>query len=234
MWPQLLALIVLPVAALQPSILGHGIVGRTSSVRQGPVVAMAGFGAKKVVKKPVKPKYNGKETVLAHMKTYDALARTTPATNQVDVYVRSSKSNKFWYVGKSLAQDGICNAAESVVLQKRVILEHGKLLQRELELAKELQLWTAPRNTEIKVAERRQPLTSLEGVRVSKELIAQALDGPKVGFEPEQYQDPSVGFYVRLQDDGTPADGSEFTPRYVSADNLGDELAKEDKQPIIV
>eukprot|EP00966_Prymnesium_polylepis_P251553 5815923-Prymnesium_polylepis.1 len=62
MWPQLLALIVLPVAALQPSVLGHGIVGRTSSVRQGPVVAMAGFGAKKVVKKPVKPKYNGKET----------------------------------------------------------------------------------------------------------------------------------------------------------------------------
>ena len=85
------------------------------------------------------------------------------------------------------------------MLQKRIILEHAKLLQRELAIAKELQLWTAPRNTEISVAERRQSLTSVDDVRVSKALIAEALEGPKVGFEPEQYQDASVGFYVRLQ-----------------------------------
>ena len=196
---------------------------------------MAGFGAKSKTAKPVKPKYKGKETVLEHMRAYHKLAGATSHDNQLDVYVRSSTSEKFWYTGKSLAADGVCNAASSVVLQKRIILEHAKLLQRELAVAKELQLWTAPRNTEIRVAERRQALTLVDGVRVSKSLIAEALEGPQVGFEPEQYQDASVGFFVRLQDDGTPAAGSEINPRYVSPDALGDELAKEgDKEVVCV
>lgn len=196
---------------------------------------MAGFGTKSAAPKPTKPKYKGKETILEHMRAYARLAGSTPASNQVDVYVRSSRSDKFWFVGKSLAAEGVCDAGTSVVLQKRVVLEHAKLLQKELEVAKELQLWTAPRNTEIKVAERRQALSSLADVRVSKELLATALDGPQVGFEPEQYQDAAAGFYVRLQDDGTPAAGSEINPRYVSPEMLGEELSKEgEKAPVIV
>ncbi|KAL1525449.1 hypothetical protein AB1Y20_020306 [Prymnesium parvum] len=211
----------------------------TRTVRSSHASMLAGFGKKPVPSKSVKPKFKGKETIQTHMRAYNKLVGGTSHTNQVDVYVRSSSTmsvcRKFWFVGKSLAADGLCDAVSAVVVQKRLILEHAKLLQQELALAKELQLWTAPRNSEIKVAERRQPLQSAASVRVTKDLITAALDGPQVGFEPEQYENARDGFFVRLQDDGTPPEGSTVYPRYVTPDSLAEELAKEgDKSTIII
>lgn len=103
---------------------------------------LAGFGKKAPPPKPVRPAFKGKQTFEAHMQAYSKLAGQTSAENQVDVYVRSRSSNKvpharkttlsphsygassllwvqFWFVGKSLAADGVCDAACSVVLQKR-------------------------------------------------------------------------------------------------------------------
>ena len=47
---------------------------------------------------------------------------------------------------------------------------------------------------------------------MAKALIAEALEGPQVGFDPEQYLDGQIGFYVRLQ---APPYGSTRTVRCI-------------------
>uniref|UniRef100_A0A7S3EYE2 Uncharacterized protein n=1 Tax=Haptolina ericina TaxID=156174 RepID=A0A7S3EYE2_9EUKA len=228
---QTLVVLLLFCVRVAPFTLLSSRLHGTSALRRppAPTAAMAGFGAPP---KPKKPAFNLKTAMEAHMRTHSKLAAATPKNQHADVYVRATGSEKFFFVGKALAAEGVCDAHSAVVLQKRIILEHGKLLQRELKAAAELELWTAPRNTELIVAEKRQRLYPMVEVRVSKEVREEAMQGPKVGFEPEQYESGQKGFYVRLQDDGTPGESSELKPRYVSADMLADELEKEGKEVV--
>lgn len=225
-------LLLEPASSFVCSVRQHVAASRHAGSRAE--VQLAGFG-KRAAKAEKTGTFKGKETFTEHMRAFASLSASTPPENKVDVYVRApqSTSKRFWYVGKVLASVGTCDAASAVILQKRLIFEHAKLLQLELRMAKELQLWTAPINTEVRVAEHRQPLTSVDDVRVPKDVRAAALDGPRVGFEPEQYADEKMGFYVRLQEDGSPAPGSEVQTRFVTPENLGDELEKEGDKEVV-
>ena len=55
---------------------------------------------------------------------------------------------------------------------------------------------------------------------IDSTLATQAMTGPDVGFDPEQYTDEAKGFYVRLEDDGRPAEGSEANPQIISPQEL--------------
>ena len=116
-----------------------------------------------------KAPFDLRKTMLVHMKPFAALrAADTSASRELsrDVYVRAEGAERFWFVGKSVGS-AECDGPSAVLVQKRIILEHAKRLQRELAAARTLQLWTAPANTEVAVAQRKQPLTSLSGLRPS-------------------------------------------------------------------
>ena len=117
------------------------------------------------------------------MRSFNAISDERAAA-AVDVYVQADGSEKFWFVGKSCARRGACDdeAALSVVVQKRLVLEHAKLLQGELKRAKgKLLAWCAPANTEVAVAQRQQGLRSLVDIK-ARDLLSME----DCGFMPEQ------------------------------------------------
>jgi len=179
-----------------------------------------GFGA--APKAVVPPKFDGKATIERHMKAYNAL-RKGPEFG-CDVYVNADGSEKFWFVGKSVLDESLaCDPTTSAGIQKRIILEHAKLLQKEVRMAKALTLWTAPSNSEVSVAQHQQALTQVPSVG-DEDLVAKALAGPLVGFEPEQYLNGNLGFYVKLQPDGKIPVGSTVNAQIVSPQEL-DQLS---------
>jgi len=133
----------------------------------------------------------------------------------LDVYVRAEDGAKFFFVGKAVGHESQCDAPSAVLLQKRVVLSHARLLQPELEqlhqLGKPLQLWTAPANSEMSVAQRRQRLTSLQGIKLDPGMRDAAAAGQVIaGFEPEQTDEAAPsGFFVRLPPDGVPTEALE-------------------------
>ena len=175
--------------------------------------ALAGF-AKPAVKKASKSKkaavakFDGKKTFEKQMRSWNALVAEQKETpiSMVDVYVRSAGSEKFWFVGKSAAPHDACEDAGacSALVQKRLVLEHSKLLQLSLKTAKDLQMWCAPGNSEMKVAQKLESLRPLDGIKGARD----ALPMDACGFEPEQYKkangEVEQGFYVRLDDNGQP------------------------------
>jgi hypothetical protein len=141
----------------------------------------------------------------------------------VDVYVRAEGAERFWFVGKSAARQDACDdaAARSAVVQKRLVLEHSKLLQMELRTARALTLWCAPGNSEVAVARKQQGLRPLDGLQGVREQLAMS----ECGFLPEQYEkangEKESGFYVRLPPDGQPDEGDEGADvKMVTADQL--------------
>ena len=175
-----------------------------------------GFGA--APKAVVPPKFDGKATIERHMKAYNALQKGPEFS--CDVYVNADGSEKFCFVGKSVLDESLaCYPTTSAGIQKRIILEHAKLLQREVRMAKTLTLWTAPANSEVSVAQHQQALTQVSTVS-DEDLMARALAGPLVGFEPEQYLNGNLGFYVKLQPDGKIPIGSEVNAQIVSPQEL--------------
>lgn len=146
----------------------------------------------------------------AHRDLWDKDASRALCT---DVYVRADGAAKFYFIGKAVGCDAErCDAPSAVLAQKRLILEHARLLRPELEqqhrLGKALQLWTAPANTELIVAQRKQALTPLHRLKLDPDLRSAAAAGQAVaGFQPEELDESSPdGFYVRLPDDGVPTE----------------------------
>ena len=68
--------------------------------------------------------------------------------------------------------------------------------------ATSLELWCAPANSEMRVAQKQQGLRPLDGVKV----VRDALPMDACGFMPEQYEkangEREQGFYVRLDAEG--------------------------------
>ena len=195
--------------------------------------SLAGFGkpatkpsgkSKKAASKAGKGKpFDGKKAFEAQMRSWNRLDEyPREEIDVVDVYVRSSKGSKFWFVGKAAAKADACDdaAACSAVLQKRLVFEHSKLLQLELKTARELQLWCAPGNTEMRVAQKQQGLRPLDGSAVPH--ARDALTLAECGFMPEQYDkangEREQGFYVRLPPDGQPVGKSDV--KVVSPEEL--------------
>lgn len=218
--PAILATASLPQLAARgdrgaaPAMLA-GKRGKKAGAQRG---AAAGFGGP-----PKAPPFDLRKAMLAAMKAYVELRgvdKAKTADVSADCYVKAAGAEKFWFVGKSVGcagGPGECDARSSVLLQKRLVLEHAKKLQRELAEAKQLQLWTAPSGTEVMVAQRKQALDCLDGARAAEGLAAAA----RVGFEPEQYDaENKKGFYVVLPDDGVPLEGTQIETRFVAPDEL--------------
>jgi hypothetical protein len=123
-----------------------------------------------------------------------------------DIYARLSNSEVFWFVGKVNHMDGVATTEEAISALYILIQEYSKSL-RPLELAKlrpttsELQLWTAPGNTEMDVAKNAQSLQKFEPIDISAKLPALL---ESVGFEPEIYVNGEDGFRCKRNNDGTP------------------------------
>lgn len=191
---------------------------RMAAKRRKKGVASTGFGG------PAKPApFDLRKKMTAAMNAYVELRGIDKLQTKdisVDVYVKASGADKFWFVGKSVGcknGEGACDATSSLLLQKRIVLEHAKKLQRELAESKQLQLWSAPSGTEVMVAQRKQALTCLDGMRAAEGLVETA----RVGFEPEQYDaENQKGFGVVLPDDGVPLEGTQFETRFVAPDAL--------------
>ena len=116
------------------------------------------------------------------------------------MYVRADGGSRFFFAGKAVGAAGRCDAASAVLLQKRAILEHARLLHPELEqmhrLSRPLQLWAAPADSEVSVARKVQALESLEGARLSRAMREDADAGATLaGFDPDQPEsDGRAGF----------------------------------------
>uniref|UniRef100_A0A7S0P5T1 Uncharacterized protein n=1 Tax=Calcidiscus leptoporus TaxID=127549 RepID=A0A7S0P5T1_9EUKA len=159
-----------------------------------------------------------------------------------DVYVHAVGSSSFYFVGKVAGCAAEVGASEAVVLQKRVILEHAKLLQPVLadaeRMGRQLQLWLAPPNSEVRVAQKKQGLSCAATVRVTPELRAAAAAAPLCGFEPEvlDRENPS-GFRVALPPDGQPEEGSELQVNFVAPGSAElEEIARRgtvDGKPVV-
>jgi len=171
----------------------------------GPRMA-GGFGAPQP---PKEKSFGGRKTFEQHMRQYrQLLVPGYPPPNQVDVYVHAAGDERFWFVGKVCAREGLEDgAARAAVKQKRLVLEHAKVLQpRHLGRAKgQLELWCAPANSEMRVAQRQQELRRLG---LSQSEVAD-IGHEDVGYLPEQYNKEDTGpggtgFYVRLPPDGKP------------------------------
>ena len=124
------------------------------------------------------------------------------------VRARGGAHQRFGEATATLAR-AAANACEdagacSALVQKRLVLEHSKLLQLSLKTAKDLQMWCAPGNTEMKVGQKLESLRPLDGIKGTRD----ALPMDVCGFEPEQYKkangEVEQGFYVRLDDNGQP------------------------------
>ena len=185
---------------------------RGGNAMRGVSIQMAGFGSapSKKPTDPFKKPKEAKKLFEAAMRRFNEHRGPRPFDNQVDVYVKADgerASDKFFFVGKAVARMGSTDDyAVSVLAQKRLVLEHAKLLQRELKAAKKLQLWVAPPNSEVRVAQRQVPLRSLADVKFD----AGALSPDDVGFAPEQYTaEDRDGFYVRLPPNGIPVTESD-------------------------
>ena len=134
--------------------------GRTPSVRMGPEDnGKKSFKLSGVVKSTAlhvkserqKQRVAIHNAIIRHKARYNELrVEGYPEPNVIDVYVHAAGSDKFWYVGKSCARNGVGGVdgpALSVVLQRRLALEHAKLLQPdELGRAQKLEVWCAPLN----------------------------------------------------------------------------------------
>ena len=215
--------------------------GAKGGSKGGAKGAGGGFGGGAAVRKPGS-QVSPKKRIERAMRAYAALRGEKGAADRaVDVYVKgvgplvgsSGGLCRFWYVGKAVgcagsdgaqaeAQEGFDGAA-SVLAQKRLILEHAKLLQRELKEAAALELWWAPPNTEVAVARRQQQLHGMEGLRLSEAQRSSPDDC--CGFSPEVYTaEDRKGFYVKLPADGVPLDGSEVQTRFVTPEEATSEL----------
>ena len=189
----------------------------------GPLQMAKGFGAPKKsssgfgAPKKAAAKSDLKRRFDKHLKLFKSLEDPQDRSNMCDCYVRAEGNDKFWFVGKAVAKAGSCDdAALAMVAQKRLVLEHAKALVRELAMTTApLQMWVAPANTEMRVAQK------YEGLRRVDQLKRGALSADDCGYEPEHWTDPRLGFKVRLGDDGQPVGGP--TPaKIVAAEELQD------------
>jgi len=217
------------------SLAAASLAPPSQAVCRSKLVLMAGFGAPRAA---AKKKPFGKKDFEQQMKSYNSCyVQGYPPPNAVDVYVHAEGKERFWFVGKANARaDATSDYGLAVVVQKRHVLEHAKLLQpRELGVGKPtLELWCAPPNSEVKVAQRQQALRRLDGLKPGVDGLP-SLTLTDVGFLPEQYDAESgKGFYVRLPPDGVPLGESEvkiMSPAQAAAGGYLDAPPAEDGAP---
>ena len=127
----------------------------------------------------------------------------------VDVYVRSEKDDRLWFVGKVAAgpmTKGACGGAWAL---RSLLFEHARRLRPEelgrSDAGRNLRIYAAPGNTEIAVAKDEQRLYRVleewfDGVALPP--LQEGLAAGAFGFQPELYEPGETGFHTRKADDG--------------------------------
>ena len=121
-----------------------------------------------------------------------------------DIYIRQPNTQVFWFVGKVAAVSDV-SAAQAVARQWPLIETHAANL-RPLELYPhkgQLDIWTAPGDSEMEVAYNR-PNLKLQRM----ERVVEGADGIKsslIGFQGEIYEGGEDGFRTWRLEDGSPA-----------------------------
>lgn len=120
-----------------------------------------------------------------------------------DVYARLKGSETCWFIGK-IAHHHNFTSAEAFASLHVLLREYSKTL-RPVELGgpkaggKEIELWSAPGNTEMQAVQNKINLTKIE---VSQTTIPAPYTS--IGYEPEVYQSNEVGFRIRRDAQGLP------------------------------
>lgn len=126
-----------------------------------------------------------------------------------DIYVRDPSNDDFWFCGKVIRiSNDVVSLEQCVATQWALIEGHAAVLRKELSRAfGELQIWTAPGDSELDVAYNRpdvvmQRMEQQDVVLMPSKKIKNTL----VGFLPEIYGDNEQGFKTRRTEEGLPAD----------------------------
>lgn len=139
-----------------------------------------------------------------HSDVYDDIKVSREKHMKHDVYARLDGNAEFWFIGKFayLESMGIQEAYNRIEI---LMTEYAKSL-RPIELAgpaaarATLQLWYAPGDTEMQVAQNKVKLELF-----SRTIEENADSTPsEVGFQAEIYSDGEMGFRCKRDDEGNP------------------------------
>lgn len=160
--------------------------------------------------------------------TYDAIVKMCgTATNDDavavinDLYVRSPKNNPelLWFVGKlcrcvdegQMKGTSVPTVREAALCQKRIVLEYAARELRPQNLGgpymKDLELWTAPGNSEMDCVQNK---VSLDKVVGSAKDISDGFSVKDVGYNPEIYVGDEIkegGLRISRDQEGKPIKG---------------------------
>jgi hypothetical protein len=138
-------------------------------------------------------------------KTFFAIRSVGGKEMTNDVYVRDPNDIElFWYTGK-VARVSDVTLEECIARQWPMIERHAANLRPKELLKKggQLQIWTAPGDSEFDVAYNRP---SLKLIQMKRQVEgAEKLKNALIGFQGEVYQKGEEGFRTWRTDDGLPA-----------------------------
>mmetsp|Transcript_8486 Transcript_8486/g.12097 ORF Transcript_8486/g.12097 Transcript_8486/m.12097 type:complete len:258 (+) Transcript_8486:57-830(+) len=122
-----------------------------------------------------------------------------------DLYCRAPENDCFYFVGK-IARVSDVSLERAIARQWNLIEEHAARL-RPLELYPklgQLQLWSAPGDSELDVAYNRPTVTFVKASGPSHVDSLDSVKNSEVGFQGELYIDNEEGFRTWRNEDGSP------------------------------
>jgi hypothetical protein len=144
--------------------------------------------------------------------SFEKLKDQNGFTVACDLYARLGGTPTFWFIGKLIHDPGL-QLPEALSIEHPVLVEYAKALRpKELgspaavKISTDVQLWFAPGNTEMDVAQNKVTLKRVTPLPL--EQYSHVLSSPGaedfVGFQPEIYQGGEEGFRVARNDNGEP------------------------------
>lgn len=142
--------------------------------------------------------------------TFDRIRKQYGKEASNDVYVRSplNSPSTFWFVGKVAFENDTIGGAVACLSQKRLILEYSMHHLRPQNLggkfASALELWLAPPDSEMDVAQNKVTLQRVVGSAAD---LPDAFNVATVGYNPEIYVGDEVtqgGLRVERDENGRP------------------------------
>jgi hypothetical protein len=139
------------------------------------------------------------ENIQRQMNTYAAIRDIGGAECARDVYARAPPSTQCWYIGKLAFTSGTTSSEVALSRQWNLVEEHATRL-RPVELGRSfgrIELYTAPADSELQVAENQIPLTRIP--RVPSEQVSLR----EIGFYCEVVTNQGIGFCANRAPDGS-------------------------------
>jgi hypothetical protein len=142
--------------------------------------------------------------------TFDRIRKARGKEASNDVYIRSplNSTTTFWFVGKVAFENDSIGGAVACLSQKRLILEYSRHHLRPQNLggkyASTLELWLAPPDSEMDVAQNKVTLQRVVGSAAD---LPEQFHVASVGYNPEIYVGDEVtqgGLRVERDEQGRP------------------------------